>query len=69
MAGIVVSACCTSQYHGLVKNTKMFQYVVRFFFRNANVSQRDQGVRMIRNPLQHRDILGLLIKPVAKRFS
>ncbi|MDQ0862403.1 cell division protein YceG involved in septum cleavage [Bacillus sp. V2I10] len=53
----------------LVKNAKMFQYVVRFFFRNADITQGNGWMRMMQNPLQHRNILGRFVKPVAKRFS
>ncbi len=53
---------------GLVKNAKMFQYVVRFFFRNADITQGNRWMRMMQDPLQHNNILSGFVKPIAKRF-
>ena len=47
----------------------MFQYVVRFFFRNADITQGNGWMSMMQDPLQHGNIFGRLVKPIAKRFS
>ncbi|MET3322645.1 UNVERIFIED_ORG: hypothetical protein ABIC97_005793 [Peribacillus simplex] len=43
-------------------------YVIRFFFGNADITQGDVSLGMMKDPLQHGNILRGIVKQIAKRF-